>query len=84
MKFLIIEDEIGVTHYALIMGFKQIGKFYRSQINRLVNLIFSITTTLYIFIAVKFLEEKDLLKVHGKTLEDYQKRVPMIIPFIGK
>jgi protein-S-isoprenylcysteine O-methyltransferase Ste14 len=45
------------------------------------HLIFSITTTLYIFIAVKFLEEKDPQKVLGKEYKDYQKNVPMIIPF---
>jgi methanethiol S-methyltransferase len=48
------------------------------------HLIFSIATTLYIFIAVKYLEEKDLRKIHGKAYEEYQRKVPMIIPLTGK
>ena len=65
-----------------MLGF--IIAFWSTPVMTLGHLIFSITTTLYIFIAVKFLEEKDLLKAHGKTYEDYQKKVPMIIPLIGK
>ncbi len=45
------------------------------------HLLFSITNTLYIVIAVKFLEGKDLRKVFGKECEAYQKNVPMVIPF---
>lgn len=45
------------------------------------HLLFTITTTLYIFVAVHFLEEKDLLKMHGETYRKYQKDVPMLIPF---
>ena len=47
------------------------------------HLFFSIGSTLYIFIAVKYLEEKDLRNMIGKKYEDYQKKVPMLIPFIG-
>ena len=45
------------------------------------HLIFSITTTIYIIVAVKYLEEKDLRKFIGKEYEEYQKKVPMIFPF---
>jgi protein-S-isoprenylcysteine O-methyltransferase Ste14 len=44
------------------------------------HLVFPITATLYLFVAVKFLEKRDLLKAHGQTYEDYKKKVPMIIP----
>ena len=43
--------------------------------------LFAVVTTAYILIAVKFLEEKDLKKIIGKQYEDYQKKVPMIVPF---
>lgn len=58
--------------------------FWATPIMTLGHLIFSLINTLYILIAVKFLEEKDLRKVFGKEYEVYQKKVPMIIPFIGK
>jgi protein-S-isoprenylcysteine O-methyltransferase Ste14 len=44
--------------------------------------IFSIATTIYIIVAVKFLEEKDLRNYIGKEYEEYQKKVPMLIPFM--
>ena len=71
-----------IVRHPIMLGF--IIAFWSTPVMTLGHLIFSITTTLYIFIAVKFLEEKDLLKAHGKTYEDYQKKVPMIIPLIGK
>jgi protein-S-isoprenylcysteine O-methyltransferase Ste14 len=45
------------------------------------HLLLAIITTLYILIAVKYLEEKDLQKFIGKEYDIYQKEVPMIIPF---
>jgi len=36
---------------------------------------------MYILIAIKFLEEKDLRKLHGEEYEAYKKKVPMIVPF---
>jgi len=38
------------------------------------HLLFSLTTSLYILIAVKFLEEKDLRKVFGQQYEAYQQK----------
>ncbi len=58
--------------------------FWATPLMTLGHLIFSITNTLYILIAVKFLEEKDLREVFGKEYELYQKKVPMLIPFFGK
>jgi protein-S-isoprenylcysteine O-methyltransferase Ste14 len=46
------------------------------------HLIFSIATTIYIVVAVKFLEEKDLRNYIGKEYEEYQKKVPMLIPLM--
>ena len=47
------------------------------------HLFFSIGSTAYIFIAVKYLEEKDLRAMIGEQYVEYQKKVPMLIPFIG-
>ena len=50
------------------------------------HLLFAAVTTIYMFVAVKFLEEKDLLKMHGEDYKAYQKSTSMIIPFpkLGK
>lgn len=46
------------------------------------HLLFAVVTTLYILIAVKYLEERDLKKELGDTYISYQKRVPMLFPFL--
>jgi len=47
------------------------------------HLLFSVVTSLYIFIGVKYFEEKDLRNALGEKYEEYQKKVPMLIPFFG-
>jgi methanethiol S-methyltransferase len=44
------------------------------------HLVFAVITTVYILAAIQ-LEERDLIKAHGKTYLDYRDRVPMLIPF---
>jgi protein-S-isoprenylcysteine O-methyltransferase Ste14 len=71
-----------IVRHPIMLGF--IIAFWATPLMTVGHLIFSITSTVYIFIAVKYLEEKDLRKSIGKEHEDYQKKVPMIIPFTKK
>jgi protein-S-isoprenylcysteine O-methyltransferase Ste14 len=44
------------------------------------HLVFALGTTAYILIAIR-IEEKDLVKFHGKDYEDYRRQVSMVVPF---
>jgi methanethiol S-methyltransferase len=68
-----------IIRHPIMLGF--VIAFWATSLMTVGHLIFSVTTTLYAIVAVKYLEEKDLLKLIGKEYQDYQNRVPMIIPF---
>jgi methanethiol S-methyltransferase len=69
-----------IVRHPIMLGF--IIAFWSTPVMTLGHLVFSITTTLYIIVAVRFFEERDLKNIHGKAYEEYQKEVPMLIPFI--
>jgi len=71
-----------IVRHPIMLGF--LIAFWATPIMTVGHLVFAIMTTIYILIAVKYLEEKDLQKAIGEKYEDYQKKVPMIIPFIKK
>ncbi|WP_438422291.1 methanethiol S-methyltransferase [Aquimarina macrocephali] len=71
-----------IVRHPIMLGF--VIAFWASPTMTLGHLLFTVVTTVYIFVAVKFLEERDLKKIIGKDYEEYQKKVPMIIPFTQK
>ncbi len=71
-----------IVRHPIMLGF--IIAFWAAPVMTAGRLVFAMTTTLYILIAIKFLEERDLKKMHGETYIEYQKKVPMVIPFMNR
>ncbi len=67
------------VRHPLMLGFLIV--FWATPTMTLGHLFFTLVMTVYIFISVKYLEEKDLRKAIGKEYEAYQEKVPMLIPF---
>lgn len=68
-----------IVRHPIMLGF--VIAFWATPVMTVGHLIFSVTTSLYILVAVKFLEERDLQKAFGKRYAEYQENVPMLIPF---
>ncbi len=67
------------VRHPLMLGFLMV--FWATPYMTLGHLLFTGIMTVYIFASVKYLEEKDLRKAIGTAYEEYQEKVPMIIPF---
>jgi len=69
----------GIVRHPIMLGF--LIAFWATPHMTVGHLFFSIMTTLYIFIAVKYFEEKDLRKFIGEDYDKYMNDTPMFIPF---
>lgn len=67
-----------LIRHPLMLGF--LIAFWAAPTMTLGHLVFSIGTTAYILIAIQ-IEERDLVRAHGETYQQYRKEVSMILPF---
>ncbi len=65
------------VRHPLYVGWLMI--FWATPTMTVAHLVFAIATTGYILVAIQ-LEEKDLVRMHGKSYENYREQVPMLIP----
>jgi protein-S-isoprenylcysteine O-methyltransferase Ste14 len=70
-----------VVRHPIMLGF--IVAFWATPVMTLGHFLFALMTTAYIVIAVH-LEERDLMAAHGRAYQEYQQRVSMLVPWVGK
>ncbi len=67
------------VRHPLMLGF--LIAFWAAPTMTVSHLVFAATYTVYIALAL-FVEERDLVALHGRAYLEYQRRVPKLLPFV--
>ncbi len=66
-----------VVRHPLYVGW--LCAFWAAPTMTVTHLVFALTATAYILVAIRF-EERDLIRAHGESYAEYKQSVPMLIP----